>query len=133
MKILMKNSLGTFTGVVIEGEGVAGPVFGAPTANIQVTRRCDLEHGVYAVVVEYNTWKFHGALSYGGPNPKFEVHLLNFEGDLVGREFTIHVIEKVSEYFLWSSKERLRQKIIHDIQLVREVFDKEKRAIKLRD
>lgn len=129
----MDSNQQTFTGVVVAGEGVAGPVFGAPTANIHVGPDCNLEHGVYAVVVEHNTWKFHGALSFGGIPSKFEVHLINFEGDLEGKELKVIVIERVSEYFLWSSKERLRQKIIHDIQLVREVFDKRQRAKKLMD
>lgn len=129
----MENCLGVFTGVVIRGDGVAGPVFGAPTANLDVVDRCNLEHGVYAVVAEINGWKFHGALSLGGIPPKFEVHLINFEGDLFGRELKVTVIEKVSEFFLWESKERLRQKIIHDIQMVREIFDRENRSKKLMD
>lgn len=115
-----------YSGVVVKGEGIAGRDFNVPTANIGLKEDPKLEHGVYAVRVLKDGWEFPGALCWGVGDPsKFEVHLLNFSGDLIGKTLDIEIIEKVSELFSYASKERLRQKIQHDVQQVQKVFDKQ--------
>lgn len=119
----MARKTKNFIGVVVRGEGVATRDFNVPTANLDLGHTADLEHGVYAARVTVGDWEFGGALCYGsGEPPKFEVHLLEFEGDLLGKEIEIEVVEKVGELLDYDSKERLRQKILHDVQLVAEVL-----------
>ncbi len=113
------------TGIVNSGEGAAARDYGIPTANIVLDEPLDLDFGVYATRVHCKAGLHAGALCYGiGSPPKFEVHLLNFEGNLYGKEIRVEVIEKVSELVYLGSEERMRHKILHDIELVREVFSR---------
>ncbi len=112
-----------FTGPVVRGEGIAGRDFDFPTANLDLGREPELEYGVYAARVYFDGWYFPGALCYGsGEPPKFEVHLLGFEGDLLGKELDIIIVKKIGELINYDSNERLRQKIQHDVQQVEEFF-----------
>ncbi|MBU1126555.1 MAG: riboflavin kinase [Patescibacteria group bacterium] len=112
-----------FSGPVVRGEGIAARDFDFPTANLDLGHQPDLEHGIFAAKVYFDGWEFPGALCYGsGDPPKFEVHLLGFEGDLIGKELDVIIMQKVSELIGYDSKERLRQKIQHDVQLVEEFF-----------
>ncbi len=108
------------TGIVERGDGISLRDYGIPTANLDL-KGIDpgISFGVYAARVKSPFGTYLGALCYGvGEPPKFEVHLLGFEGNLLGRELSVEVVEKVSELIAWTSRERMRQKIVHDIQLV---------------
>ncbi len=110
-------------GKVSTGEGVASSDYGIPTANLDLEKEPSLDFGVYAVCVKHKDRSYAGALCYGAGEPaKFEVHLLDFRGDLNGDELSVEILEKVSELVDFGSKERMRHKILHDIQLVRQVF-----------
>lgn len=112
-----------FSGPVVHGDGIAARDYDFPTANLDL--QPDMEFGVYAVRVFFDGWEFPGALCYGvGKPPKFEVHILGFDGDLIGKNIELSIIQKVSELFEYDSKQRLRQKIQHDVQLVEELFKK---------
>ncbi len=121
---------GRIKGKVIQGDGIAGFEFGVPTANLDLKEWPEVGKGVYAAVVEVDSWRFQGVVSYGGNPLKFEVHLLNFDGDLVGRTMTVELLDKVSEFLPWNTKERLRQKILHDVQMTREIFRRRQNAKK---
>ncbi|MFH1711823.1 MAG: riboflavin kinase [Patescibacteria group bacterium] len=112
----------TISGAVISGDGYAGSVLGIPTANLNVTP-VGLEFGVYAarVVLKNNT--YDAAVCYGALDaPKFEAHIFDFEGDILGETLIVEIVEQVSELITWQSHERMRQKILHDLELVREVL-----------
>jgi riboflavin kinase/FMN adenylyltransferase len=86
---------------------VAGPVIGGaqrgtglgfPTANVALERGVTLGHGIYAVRVYVGDRRYDGA-AYLGTRPMFdngepvlEVFLLDFEGDLYGREIEVEFI-----------------------------------------
>ena len=111
-------------GTVVKGDGVASRDYNLPTANLDV-KEPGIDTGVYAAHVRYKDQPYKAIVCYGVGNPaKFEVHLFDFDGDLTGEELTVGLIDKVSELIPWQSKERMRQKILHDIQLVREYLDK---------
>lgn len=109
-------------GKVIRGDQLAGLEYGVPTANLDI--RPELEYGVYAAHVIRNAETHNAVVCYGvGEPPKFEVHLFNVEENLVGEELEITIVEKVSELIDWQSKERMRQKIIHDLEMAKEILE----------
>jgi len=86
---------------------VGGPVIGGarrgtglgfPTANVALERGVTLGHGIYAVRVYVDHQRYDGA-AYLGTRPMFdngepvlEVFLLDFEGELYGREIEVEFI-----------------------------------------
>ena len=117
----------TFQGIVVKGVGEAERIFGSATANIHTGTPPDLEQGVYVGWVEYNGTRYGASICYGiEQEPKLEVHILDFDEDILGKELSGEILYKISEYVRGYSTERLRQKILHDIELCREYLkDKE--------
>ncbi len=80
-----------------------GRTLGVPTANIALEPTNRLAHGIYAVRVRVEGRVHPGVASFGvrptvgrGP-PMLEVHLLDFAGDLYGREMEVEFIERIRE------------------------------------
>lgn len=115
-----------FKGIVVRGAGEAGPLYGIPTANLRLSESPDIEVGIYAAVVERKGKKYGASVCYGPEKmPKFEVHLLDFDDDdLEGEELFGEIKDKISEFVEMYSEERLRQKILHDIETIKEYFAK---------
>lgn len=112
-----------YRGKVVTGDGIAGRDLGVPTANLDLGE-IDLEPAVYAGYCDYGGERHRATVCYGVGEPmKFEVHLFDFDGELLGEELSVEIVEKVSELVPWSSVERMRQKILHDIQMANELFD----------
>ncbi len=89
-------------GRVISGQRL-GRTLGVPTANIALEANNRLGHGIYAVRARVEGKIHPGVASFGvrptvdnGP-PLLEVHLLDFEGDLYGREMQVEFIERIRE------------------------------------
>lgn len=113
-----------YSGNVIEGVGIAGKDIGIPTANIDV-RPDNLAFGIYAAKTLVDGRNYEGVVCYGaGDVPKFEVHLFDFSKNIYGSNIDVEVLEKISELVPWSSLERMRQKILHDIELTKAYFKK---------
>ncbi len=115
-----------FRGTVIRGDQLAGLEFGVPTANLDIAP--DLEYGVYAARAMFEHQIYDAVVCYGvGDPPKFEVHMFDFEGDLLGRMLDVELVEKVSELVAWQSTERMRQKIYHDLEMAQHVLQRKKK------
>jgi riboflavin kinase/FMN adenylyltransferase len=122
---LMVFKEGKYTGTVEPGQGVAFRDYDIPTANLTFDEDVQLETGVYAAITTWKEQEYESILCYGvGDPPKFEVHIFDFDEDIYGEKLEVGIIEKVSELIPWQSKERMRQKIIHDIGLVKDIFKK---------
>ncbi|RMD52188.1 hypothetical protein D6827_00540 [Candidatus Parcubacteria bacterium] len=120
----MTNSGFHFSGIVVTGDGEAGIAYGIPTANLNLTEKPEIDIGVYAATVELDGQTYYAAVCWGPENkPKFEVHLLNFSDDIVGKKIRGEIKEKISEFVALYSTERLRQKILHDIDMVKKYFN----------
>ncbi|MBT3602727.1 MAG: hypothetical protein HN521_06630 [Candidatus Latescibacteria bacterium] len=115
-------------GVVEKGQGIALRDYDVPTANLAVEGKLQLETGVYAALTEYKEKKYESIVCYGTGDDgnKFEVHLFDFDQYIYGDTLDVELLEKVSEIIPWHSKERMRQKIVHDLQMVEEVFTRVK-------
>ena len=90
------------SGQVISGQRL-GRTLGVPTANIALEPTNRLAHGIYAVVARIDGRAFPAVASFGtrptvddGP-PLLEVHLLDFDGDLYGREMDVEFIERIRD------------------------------------
>jgi riboflavin kinase/FMN adenylyltransferase len=92
----------SISGRVISGQRL-GRALGVPTANIALEPTNRLAHGIYAVVAKVDGRAFPAVASFGtrptvddGP-PLLEVHLLDFNGDLYGREMEVEFIKRIRD------------------------------------
>ncbi|MCR4311909.1 MAG: riboflavin kinase [Candidatus Uhrbacteria bacterium] len=102
-------------GRVMKGEGVAGKLYGVPTANLDAMVM--KEHGVYAARVRFDAQQFDGVVCI--QPGKTEVHLLDYKGNLYGRELRVELLEKVSDFTAFRDEASMRDKIQSDVDLVR--------------
>ena len=112
----------------VEKGAARGHELGFPTANLRPDPRQTLpSDGVYAALVPIDgkTWR---AVANLGSRPTFqegerllEVHLLEFDGDLYGRELAVDFIERLRDVKKFESVDELRQQIAHDVETARAV------------
>ncbi|MDD4857534.1 MAG: riboflavin biosynthesis protein RibF [Candidatus Krumholzibacteria bacterium] len=111
-----------FEGEVVRGEGV-GRSIGFPTANAAVASRAKLlpPGGVYAVEVDAGERRYGGMMNIGSAptihkdgERHVEVHLFDFEGDLVGERIRVHCLQFMREERRFGSIEELRAQLMHD-------------------
>lgn len=109
-------------GEVVLGKGI-GKALLFPTANIEVNKRKLLpESGVYSGFVEVDGKKYAAGIFVSGAARSdkkiIEAHLLEFDGDLYGKELVVEFHEKVSEVMEFNRLEDLQRKIASDIEKV---------------
>lgn len=116
-------------GVVIEGDKL-GRTLDAPTANIDITGLVLPPNGVYAVHAEIDNRSYRAVANLGvrptlaNPNPqqRFEVHVLDFRGDLYGQELEVTFAEKLRDEQRFGSLDALKAQIQADIAAAEKVF-----------
>ncbi|MDB6038786.1 MAG: bifunctional riboflavin kinase/FAD synthetase [Verrucomicrobiales bacterium] len=114
-------------GNVLRGEQL-GRKLNFPTANIDVSGLVLPPTGVYAVTTSIEGKKVVGAANLGYrpsiPNAphdiSFEVHLLDWTGDLYGKELQFIINRKIRDEMKFQSLEDLKKQIALDIKKVRE-------------
>jgi len=106
-----------------------GTGLGFPTANIALAAGTALAHGIYAARVHFDGKAYAGA-AYLGTRPTFddgapmlEVFLLDFEGDLYGREIAVDLIDYVRPDTKFTSVEALKQQIARDCARAQAILD----------
>ncbi len=111
-------------GTVVQGLG-KGRVLGYPTANIAYDGECPAT-GVYAArcVVDGAA---HNAVAVVGTRKEngkslVEVLLLDFSGDLYGKELEVVMLKKISEIETFINEVALVEKIKEDIKKARVYF-----------
>jgi riboflavin kinase/FMN adenylyltransferase len=109
------------TGVVIRGDG-RGRGFGFPTANIALGGLGPIEYGVYAG----RALGHPAAVSVGvrptfgeGLMPLLEAHLLDFDGDLYGRQIDVELLKYLRPEIAFDDTEALLEQIAADVVKVR--------------
>ena len=119
----------SLVGNVVEGDRL-GRKLGFPTANIDVAGLTIPPTGVYAVHADISGKPHRAVLNIGyrptlqspAPRLRVEAHLLNFEGDLYGKQLEITFIEKLRGEQKFDSLDSLRQQIARDIQKAHTLF-----------
>ncbi len=118
------------TGVVTRGDG-RGRELGFPTANLLVSGADKLTPaaGIYACHVTLDRNRFMGALHIGprptfpGAEPTVEVHVLDFDRDLYGREIHLDLIEFLRPVVAFPTVNALREQMQEDVIRARSVLD----------
>ena len=108
-----------FSGVVQKGTRRAAEL-GFPTVNIPLENAG--VSGVYASRVKVGVQEY-GAAAFADPERKvLEAYLLDFAGDLYGKEITIELHDKIRDSQQFSDDSMLRSAIANDVAKVREHF-----------
>jgi len=115
------------SGPVIPGQRL-GRTLGVPTANIALEPTNRLAHGVYAVRAIVDGEDHPAVASFGvrptvdnGP-PLLEVHLLDFTGDLYGRDMTVEFVERIREERKFDSLALLVEEMKRDMSRARAIL-----------
>ena len=119
-------------GTVVHGMGLAGPVLGFPTANVELSAGVIPAFGVYAVFIHVDGTIYPGAANVGvaptirkeaAPLPKFEVHIPDFSGDLYGKFVQVELIRRIRPEQKFDSPESLKKQMKLDLEQVRKCLD----------
>lgn len=112
----------THKGEVVKGKGEATKI-GFPTANIVLQNPG--EPGIYAGYALLGEEHHKAALYISKNNPSvIEVHVLDFEGELYGKEICVKICEKIRDDFEIADTEKLKELIANDIEMIRIELDK---------
>ncbi len=116
-------------GTVVRGKDRGGRMLGFPTANLVVVDELLPKQGVYAVHVVVDDRTYPGVTNIGY-NPTFgdtalsvETHILDFQGDLVGRTIKVSFIERLRDEKAFSGVEELAAQIRRDVALARKILE----------
>jgi riboflavin kinase/FMN adenylyltransferase len=112
----------SLAGTVGRGDGL-GQKLGFPTANLDVAGLVLPPNGVYAVHAEVDGRRYRSVLNIGlrptlerpEPQLRVEAHLIDFTGDLYGRELEVAFLEKLRAERKFASLGELRVQIAQDI------------------
>ena len=117
--------VGKVVGGAHRGEGL-----GFPTANVALPPGTTFGHGIYAVRVHVGAERYDGA-AYLGTRPMFdngepvlEVFLLDFDGNLYGREIAVEFIDFVRADATFASIEALKVQMAEDCARARTLLGK---------
>ncbi|MBI5049501.1 MAG: bifunctional riboflavin kinase/FAD synthetase [Nitrospirae bacterium] len=117
-------------GVVIEGAKRGKRLLDIPTANIATFNELLPKDGVYAVTVNLEG-KTHGGAANIGYNPtfedkrfSFEVHLLDFNSELLGKSLRVNFIKRIRDEARFSTTDELALQIKKDIEETRQILKK---------
>jgi riboflavin kinase / FMN adenylyltransferase len=119
------TSLLVIRGTVVHGEK-RGRLLGFPTANVPIPREVrPPNYGIYAGLAD-GRW---AAISVGvrptfgdGLEPLLEAHLLDWDGDLYGREIEVALYERIRPELKFTTAEELVTEIQRDVDRVREIM-----------
>ncbi len=116
-------------GVVVEGDRL-GRQLGFPTANLEASGLVLPPGGVYIIHAQVEGTRHRGLLNIGwrptlqsaSPQLRVEAHLLDFTGDLYGKEIELTFTGKVRDERKFPSLEALREQIVADVAEARRRF-----------
>lgn len=113
------------TGTIVRGEQ-RGRALGYPTINVSPPPDKLLPHdGIYGTWVTIGDQRYRAASSlgvrptFGGGPRKLESYLLDFTGDLYGREASVAFVARLRDEIKFESAEALAQQIAKDVEQTR--------------
>jgi len=106
-----------------------GRVLGFPTANLDIKPQQALPgNGIYVTIAQVDGKQFPSATNIGirptfGEGEKtVETHLLNYKGDLYGKEITVEFVQKLRDEQRFPSSEELKIQIEKDVRKVEAIL-----------
>jgi riboflavin kinase/FMN adenylyltransferase len=109
-----------------------GRVLGFPTANLDIKPQQALPgNGIYATITQVDGKQFPSATNIGirptlGEGTKtVETHLLNYKGDLYGKDIRVEFVQKLRDEQRFPSPEELKVQIEKDVQEVEAILAKD--------
>lgn len=117
-------------GAIVHGDG-RGKHIGIPTANIAVwPEKLIPSTGVYAAFSEIEGRSYNSVVNIGhrptfyqpGAEQTVEVHILQFNQDIYGKQMILKLVERIRSERKFSSAEELMQQIETDIQQSKEIL-----------
>lgn len=122
-------------GEVEQGKKIAGTELSYPTANLKTRYGIIPPNGVYASCAILDEKKYPAAVAIGvsptfnyanNKNPRVEVHLIGFEGDIYGKNIEAFFIKYLREERYYSSIEALKTQIGEDIKNIKNILEERK-------
>jgi len=106
-----------------------GRALGFPTANLDTEPQQAVPgNGIYATITQVNGKRFPSATNVG-TRPTFgegkrmvETHLLDYQGDLYGKEIKVEFVQKVRDEQRFPSVEELKTQMRKDVQEVQAIL-----------
>ena len=114
-------------GKVIKGKG-NGHLLSFPTANVALDEDLPLKEGVYMGITEVNNISYPSMINYGhnptfnGNKYSFEVHLVNYDGSLYGKEIKVYLDTYLRNEIKFNSIEELKEQLIKDEDCVKRKY-----------
>ncbi|MBN1369023.1 MAG: bifunctional riboflavin kinase/FAD synthetase [Dehalococcoidaceae bacterium] len=119
----------------LEGKVVAGKGLGKqldfPTANIEIDSRFVVPpDGIYATLCFLNGQRYFSATNigtgptFGGSDRRIEVHLLDFDGELYGKNLKIELVSRIRDELKFETREALIEQINRDILQARQILER---------
>jgi len=109
-----------------------GRVLGFPTANLDIKPQQALPgNGIYATIAQVDGKQFASATNIGirptfGEGEKaVETHLLNYKGDLYGKDMRLEFVQKLRDEQRFPSSEELKVQIEKDVREVEAILAKD--------
>ncbi len=115
-------------GMVISGAQRGKSLLKTPTANLSTANELLPKDGVYAVTVELDKKTYGGATNIGyNPTFKdkkfsFETHILDFDGELLGRTLKVNFIKRIRDEMKFSNVKELGIQLKKDITDIRQII-----------
>lgn len=117
------------TAPVVEGDA-RGRQIGYPTANlVPPDRKVIPADGIYAALVMVDGQAHQAAVNvgvrptFGGGKRLIEAYILDFEGDLYGREITVEFVDYVRPELTFDEVDDLVETMARDVARTREILD----------
>lgn len=104
---------------------------GFPTANLTLSEPLTIDEGIYCALVAVAgiAESLPSVVFYGVPHalpnvtePRFEVHILESQADLYGKEISVELTVFIRENRKFDTAEELQKAIEGDIEIAREYF-----------
>jgi len=119
----------SIAGKVVRGDHL-GHKLGFPTANLDTTGLLLPPNGVHAAHAKVGGKNFRAVLNIGirpsvdqpTQQPRLEVHLLDFSGELYGQEMEVTFAAKLRDEQRFSSLDELKAQIARDVVQARKAF-----------
>ncbi len=109
-----------------------GRVLGFPTANLEIKAQQALpDNGIYATITQVNGKAFPSATNIGirptfGEGRKMvETHLLDYKGNLYGKEIKVEFVQKLRDEKRFASSQELKTQIQEDVRKVQALLRKD--------